>query len=159
MTALLEPTETPAPAPPAVTPPVTTPPGVASGAGPAPGRRDRPALSDRAVRLFGLRILALVVLGAYVQPAADGPDPSRPLWASALDVVTTVGLLGLVVGTVAARRWTPWAGLLTGVPMFALSVSCPLSGHHQYAAWWGVQLAAFAAMIALSAVTLRRTRG
>jgi hypothetical protein len=173
MTALLEPTgpaphtPTAAPAPtgpPAAAAPTIAVPAPASVPAPAPAPapapvRERPVRTASDVRRLGSWIFALVVLGAWVQPAADGPDPVRPLWASALDWTTTAGLLALLVGTLLARRWTPWAGLLTGIPLFSLSVSCPISGHHEYAAWWGVQLAAGAAMIALSARQLRRTRG
>lgn len=110
------------------------------------------------MRRYSALMLGLFVLAVAVQPVADGPAPERPLWALALDTVTTVGLLALVVAAVAGRRWALWAGLATGAPMLVLSVSCPVSGHHEYAAWWGVQLAATAAITVVSAALLRRAR-
>ncbi len=63
-----------------------------------------------------------------------------------------------MIGTVAGRRWTLRAGLVVGVPMLTLALSCPLTGHHEYAAWFWVHLAATAAMSVLSAVLLSRAR-
>jgi hypothetical protein len=82
----------------------------------------------------------------------------RPVWASALATVTTIGLYALLVGSVAGRRWALPAGLAVGLPMLALALSCPLTGHHEYAAWFWVHLGATAAMTALSVVLLRRAR-
>lgn len=121
---------------------------------------ERPALvlTRRDVRTFGAVMIGLFVLAVGVQPLPDGPLPDAPLYADVLNNVTTFALLALVAGTLAARGWSLWAGLVTGGSMLALSVSCPLSGHHEYAAWWGVQLAAVAAMTVLPATLLRRTR-
>lgn len=162
MTAILDPrtTETPepvavAPAPaPAFAPaPQRTP----TAAAPEPPRPPwTPTRTE--MRRYGLAVFALFALALAVQPVADGPDPSRPGWAVALDTVATFGLLGLVVATVGGRRWGLWAGLAVGAPMFVISLSCPVSGHHEYAAWWGIQLAATAVITVLSAVLLRRTR-
>lgn len=110
------------------------------------------------LRRFSWVMLGLFVLAMVVQPVPDGPDPARPLWVSALDVVSTIGLLGLVVGAFAGRRWSLWAGLAVGAPMLVISLSCPISGHHEYAAWWGVQLVATGVMTALSVAGLRRAR-
>lgn len=168
MTAILDPrtTETPEPvAPVAVAPAPPAPPTPAPGtAGRVPTPSDpgparlRWAPSRRDMRLYGAAMFALFTLSQVVIPVPDGPDPVRPLWASALDTVITVGLLALLVGTVLGRRWTLRAGLAVGVPMLTLALSCPLTGHHEYAAWFWVHLAATAAMTALSAVLVSRAR-
>ena len=43
--------------------------------------------------------------------------------------------------------------------LLALSISCPIDGHHVIAAWWFVQMAMGIAMTALPAAVLRLTRG
>lgn len=124
----------------------------------APVRTVRTVLSRRDVRRYGALMIGLFILAVAVQPVADGPQPDRPLWATVVDTVMTFTLLALAAGTVMARRWSVHAGAVTGGGFLALSLSCPLSGHHEYAAWWGVQLAAVATMTVVSAALLRRTR-
>jgi hypothetical protein len=130
-------------------------PGVEPPAGP---KRVRTVLSPRGVRLFGAAMIALYALAVAVQPAPNGPEPVAPWWADALSTVTFFGLLTVFAGTIAARRWSLWTGLVTGASLFALSASCPLEGHHEVAAWWFVQMAVGAAMTVLPATLLRRTQ-
>jgi hypothetical protein len=93
-----------------------------------------------------------------VQPPADGPQPVAPWWATALNVVIQLGLVAVLAGVLTGRRWAVRAGLATGVSLLALSISCPIDGHHVIAAWWFVQMAMGIAMTALPAAVLRRTQ-
>lgn len=159
MTAIHEPPvsdpATPAPAPAPAVPVVRAPEPATAPEPPAPVR---PVLGRRDLRRYGALMIGLFILAVAVQPVADGPQPDRPLWASAIDTVMTFTLLALAAGTVMARRWSLHAGAVTGGSFLALSLSCPVSGHHEYAAWWGVQFAAVATMTVVSAALLRRTR-
>ena len=75
-----------------------------------------------------------------------------------LYTVISVGLIAMLAGVLTGRRWSVWAGLATGISLLTLSVSCPLDGHHEVAAWWFVQMAVGVAMTALPAWALRRTQ-
>jgi hypothetical protein len=130
----------------------------AVGAAPVRVRPPRRVLSARGVRLFGVVMIVLYAIGVAVQPLPDGPQPVAPWWADMLNTVVFFGLLTVLAGTIAARRWTLWTGLVTGASLFALSASCPLEGHHEIAAWWFVQMTVGAAMTVLAAVLLRRTQ-
>ncbi len=123
-----------------------------------PAPRERRVLSTRGVRLFGAAMIALYALGVAVEPAPNGPQPVAPWWANVLVNVAFFGLLTVFVGAIAGRRWSLWAGLVTGAGLLSLSASCPIEGHHEIAAWWFVQMAVAAAMTVLPALLLRRTR-
>jgi uncharacterized membrane protein AbrB (regulator of aidB expression) len=167
MTAILEPQ---------TTPPVDTVPAPAPG--PAPALRPVPAsasptlvpavrpveprtrrvLTPAGVRILGVAMISLFVIGVAVQPPADGANPVEPWWADVLNVIIQFGLLAVLAGVLTGRRWTVRAGLVTGASLLALSVTCPLEGHHVLAAWWFVQMAVGVAMTALPAAVLRRTQ-
>jgi hypothetical protein len=120
--------------------------------------RVRRVLSTRGVRVFGAVMIALYAIGVAVQPAPDGPQPIAPWWADMLNTVVFFGLLAVLAGTIAGRRWSLWTGLATGASLLALSTSCPLDGHHEFAPWWFVQMTVGVAMTVLPAVLLRRTQ-
>ena len=112
----------------------------------APAKRTKPAITPSPGTGEGAVLTAV---------ATDAP---AVWWAVLLSELAFSGMLVVLAGSLLARRWAAPAGLACAVLFLGLSVSCPLSGHHAYAAWWGVQLTAGAAMVALSAVTLRATR-
>jgi hypothetical protein len=121
---------------------------------PAPRR----VLSPAGVRAVCVGLILLFAVGVAVQPPADGPQPVAPWWANALNVVIQLGLIAVLAGVLTGRRWTVWAGLATGASLLALSITCPIDGHHVIAAWWFVQMAMGIAMTALPAALLRRTQ-
>ena len=124
---------------------------------PAPPRVRR-VLSTRGVRLFGAAMIAVYALGVAVEPTPNGPQPVAPWWADALGTIVFFGLLSVFAGSIAGRRWSLWAGQVTGAGLLAMSASCPIEGHHEIAAWWFVQMAVGVAMTVLPAVLLRRTQ-
>jgi hypothetical protein len=166
MTAILEPQTTTqpvdtapepplrrAPAPEPVAPAQTRPvPAVVA----EPPVRTKRVLTPAGVRILGAVLLALYALGVAVQPPADGPQPVVPGWVNVLYTVISVGLIAVLAGVLTGRRWSVWAGLATGISLLTLSVSCPLDGHHEIAAWWFVQMAVGVVMTVLPALALRR---
>jgi hypothetical protein len=173
MTAILEPRtearDTTEAAAPLVAPPVAPPaaPPVAPAVAPAPPRtpgrlRETAAYrwleSVHPLRLYGVAMIGLFVVGTVAQPAPDGPDPVFTWWEDVLANAVFFGLLAVLAGGLAARRWSLWAGLGTGGTLLASSLACPLTDHHEIAAWWFVQMAVGAAMTVLPAVLLRRTQ-
>jgi hypothetical protein len=153
MTAILEPQ---------TTTPVDTAPEPATRPEPVRRRpvepRTRRLLTPAGVRILGVAMIGLFVVGAGVQPPADGANPVEPWWAVVLNVIIQFGLLAVLAGVLTGRRWTVKAGLATGASLLALSATCPIEGHHVVAGWWFVQMAVGVAMTALPAVVLRRTQ-
>ena len=135
--------------------PAPAQPAGASARSPVLSVRGRQVPVATAIRGYGVALLGLLALAVAVQPATDAP---AVWWSVLLSELAYNGVLVVLAGSLLARRWAAPAGLACAVLFLGLSVSCPLSGHHAYAAWWGVQLTAGAAMVALSAVTLRATR-
>jgi hypothetical protein len=170
MTAILEPSapapaQAPAPASaPAPPAPAPAPPAPVRAAvpvrwpaddAPAPVRTAPARPADRVLRAYGAAMGALFVLAVAVQPVTDAVPA---WWAVVLSQLAFFGMLTTVAGGLMARGWSVRAGLLSSVTLLGLSVSCPVSGHHEYAAWWGIQVAAGIAMTALSAHLHRRSR-
>lgn len=167
MTAILEPlttaTETPAPVvrPQPVLPPVSPP-----RAAPAPGPREPGAreprvlrtLTPTGVRVIGAALVTLFTIGYVVEPAPDGPDPVLSTTAEVLGTVMTILMVAALVGFLRGRRWALPTSLAFGGLMAVNVALCPTTGHHQLAWWWFAQVGVVAAMIALPAVALARTR-
>ena len=61
----------------------------------------------------------------------------------------------MVTGLVMQRRWGLVASLGAAGFMTALSVACPISGHHAFGVWWYGQMACVLALGAMSVVALR----
>lgn len=91
------------------------------------------------------------------------PAPADPETASVLsEIIGTVMALGLsvtVLGLVARYRFGLAATAATGGLMLAVSVACPLSGHHAFGAWWLGELAIVAGLTTLGVVGYRRATG
>ena len=106
------------------------------------------------VRAYGVAMFGLFAVAIAVQPASDVP---AAWWAVVLSELAWYGMFAVLVGSLLGRRWAAPAGLASAATFLGLSLACPVSGHHDYAAWWGIQLAAGAAMVVLSAAVRGRT--
>jgi hypothetical protein len=169
MTAILEPptvtTGSPAPAarpqpvPPPAAPLTSRPP--AAPAPPvlmAPEPREKRVLTPTGIRLVGVAMLAMIVAAELLQPAADGAEPVRPVWLETLYTVQTLALLAAAAGFLLGRRWALGSAVLvSGIGAFNVAM-CPATGHHVVAGWWFGQVALSAALLALPAAALLRTR-
>jgi hypothetical protein len=167
MTAILEPptvtaTGSPAPAPAArprpVLPPVIPPPAAPPREPEAREPRVKRTLTPTSVRLVGAALVALFVAALLIEPAPDGPEPvlslAEQIIFTVMQVLMVVGLAGFVRG----RRWALLAGLGFSSLLAVNIALCPTTGHHQLAGWWFGQVAIGAAMVALPALALARTR-
>jgi hypothetical protein len=167
MTAILKPpttaTESPAPVvrPQPVLPPVAPPP-AASAPGPGEPEACEPrglrTLTPTGVRLIGAALVALFTIGYVVEPAADGPEPVLSTTAEILGTVMTFLIVAALVGFLRGRRWALPTSLAFGGLMAVNVALCPTTGHHELAGWWFTQVGVVAAMIALPALALARTR-
>jgi hypothetical protein len=77
-------------------------------------------------------------VAASLEPVTHQPEP----WYG---IVLNVGLLALIattaVGLIMQRRWGLVVSVGAGLAFAALSVACPVSGHHPFGAWWFGQMA------------------
>lgn len=141
--------------------------GLAVGAPPPPplgaarrGATPRSQLSRGYAAVLALGWPAVVAVGMAIEPAPDGPtaDAAAPL---AVELAAFVVFVSIAATIAAAVRRRPSAALWSagaGSVALGLSLSCPLSGHHSYAAWWYAELAMIAGMLWVSAAAWRRER-
>jgi hypothetical protein len=97
----------------------------------------------------------LFMIGSALEPEATG---STPGWMNTLSFVFLGGLVVMVGGLIARRRWGLLASLATAGLFTAFSVACPISGHHGLAAWWFGQMACALGLVAASGYALTRAR-
>jgi hypothetical protein len=102
-------------------------------------------------------IAVLFVAGAIEPPPAN-PNAAPVLGA----VLMTAFLIGTAATALLAltkiRLHTAVASLLTGGVALAMTVTCPIVGHHHLAAWWFGQLLVVAAPGAWSWQQFHSTR-
>ena len=117
----------------------------------------------RAARLSWQRALLLAVgwpaavaVILAVEPPASEPTGGAALIANSILLVFFAAFVVTVVS--AARRRasaTAWSTFAAGASI-ALTITCPLSGHHhKIGLWWVAQLAVCASMMAASRVARR----
>jgi MFS family permease len=90
-------------------------------------------------------------LAAALEPVTHRPEP----WYG---VALGVAFLGLVAATatglVMQRRWGLVLSVAAAGFFTALSVACPVSGHHPFGAWWFGQMACALGMLGGSVAAL-----
>ena len=83
-------------------------------------------------------------VAAALEPVTHRPEP----WYGVLLGVLFTGLLAATVtGLVMQRRWGFVVSVAAAAFFTALSISCPLSGHHPFGAWWFGQMGCALAML------------
>lgn len=126
----------------------------------APPRERR--LDDRISRAWAVGTTAAWVAGIALILLLE-PAPADPESASVLsEIIGTAVAMGLSVtllGLVARYRFGLAAAAVTGGLMLAVSVACPVSGHHTFGAWWLGELAIVAGLTTLAVVGHRRATG
>jgi hypothetical protein len=101
----------------------------------------------------GLAWLVAYQLAAALEPVTHKPEP----WYGVLLGVAFLGLLaGAATGLVMQRRWGLLVSLAAAGFFTALSVACPVSGHHPFGAWWFGQMTCALGMLAFSWIALGR---
>jgi peptidoglycan/LPS O-acetylase OafA/YrhL len=123
-----------------------------------PARPDRRPLSRRVAWAMAAAIPTVVLIGVAVEPAANGPEPTAPLWADLLAGTTALVALWAVVALTAVHRSGVLLAAVTGAGLLTLAVTCPMSGHHVIGTYTYVQSALFGGLLAGSLLVLA-TRG
>lgn len=97
-----------------------------------------------------------IVAGMALEPAPANPEAATPVLVS----LASLGLFAaLVATTVAAGSRHPAAaigGVVIGLLALGFVVTCPLSGHHTFGAWWFGEMALTLAMLGVSVAALGR---
>jgi len=100
----------------------------------------------------GIAWLVLLQVAFALEPTTHQPEPS---YGVVLELTMWLLLATMVAGLVMQRRWGLVASLGAAGFMTALSVACPVSGHHPFGAWWYGQMACVLTLVAVSVVALR----
>jgi hypothetical protein len=99
----------------------------------------------------GIGWLVAYQLAMWLEPVTHQPEP----WYGVALGVTFMGLLAAAAaGLIAQRRWGLVVSAAGAAFFTALSVACPVSGHHPFGAWWFGQMACALGMLGASVAAL-----
>jgi peptidoglycan/LPS O-acetylase OafA/YrhL len=98
----------------------------------------------------------LLQVAMALEPVTHRPEPS---FGIVLELVMWLLLATMVAGLVMQRRWGLVSSLGAAGFLTALSIACPVSGHHPFGAWWFGQMACVLALVGISMVALRWSGG
>ncbi|HVF04147.1 MAG TPA: hypothetical protein VNA20_04850 [Frankiaceae bacterium] len=108
-------------------------------------------------------VLAVALGAAYVacplvEPLPNGPQPAEPWWLTALGIASIASILAACAAVGTAHRSAGAVTVLAGLGMAAMTLSCPLSGHHVTGWWTSVQwvMTAFVTVVGLALAVFRR---
>ncbi len=125
-----------------------------------PRRRLFAALGGPLSRPWGFALVAawvvVIAVGLAIEPAAADPNAPVPLVADLLSTGLMATWGAMAAGVFQRRRFAAASSMVGGVGLLALTLGCPISGHHAgIGAWWGVQIVGALALLALSGRALR----
>jgi hypothetical protein len=110
-------------------------------------------IDGRTAAGVGIAWVVAYQLAASLEPATRKPEP----WYGVLLGVAFLGLLAATAtGLVMQRRWGLVASLAAAAFFTALSIACPVSGHHPFGAWWFGQMSCALGVLAVSWFALTR---
>jgi hypothetical protein len=108
-------------------------------------------IDGRVAAGVGIAWLVAYQLATSLEPVTHKPEP----WYGVALGVGFMGLLAtMVAGLVSQRRWGLVLSVAAAGFFTALSVACPVSGHHPFGAWWFGQMACALAMLGGSVTAL-----
>jgi hypothetical protein len=105
-------------------------------------------------KLAGGVALAWLVLLQVAFALEPATNQAEPIYGVVLELTMYVLLATMLTGLVMQRRFGLVASLAAAGFMTALSVACPVSGHHAFGTWWYGQMACVLALVAVSGVAL-----
>ena len=108
-------------------------------------------IDGRVAAGVGIAWLVAYQLAVSLEPVTHQPEP----WYGVGLGLAFMGLLAATAtGLIAQRRWGLVVSLAAAGFFTALSVACPVSGHHPFGAWWFGQMACALAMLGGSVAAL-----
>jgi hypothetical protein len=113
-------------------------------------------ISGRWAVIGAVAWVVLVGIGIAIEPPPTNPDAVDPWFVDALGIIVLAAVVATFTGFWLRRRWSLAASLVGSGLLVLSTLACPASGHHTIGAWWVVQLACGSALVATSALGLRR---
>ena len=110
-------------------------------------------ISARMALAVGVSWFVLFSIGAELEPATD---QSEPFVGILLGTALIAMFVATLVGLGMRRRWGLVTSLGAAVTLTAMSIMCPVSGHHSFGAWWYGQMLCALALVGISFAALRR---
>ena len=101
---------------------------------------------------MGIAWFAAYELAGALEPVTHQPEP---WYGVALGVVFLGLVAATVAGLIAQRRWGLVVSVAAAGFFVALSVACPVSGHHPFGPWWFGQMACALGVLGGSVGALR----
>jgi hypothetical protein len=95
--------------------------------------------------------LVLMQIAFALEPATN---QAEPVYGVVLELTMYALLATMLTGLVMQRRFGLVASLGAAGFMTALSIACPVSGHHAFGTWWYGQMACVLALVAASVAAL-----
>jgi len=126
---------------------------------PEPAVTEPAALTDRLSGGWALFLTAawvtIFTTGAALEPAPTNGH-AMPLLAALLAGALMLGWMVMAAGFAQRRRYGAAGSLGAAGVLVAMTIACPLSGHHAgIGAWWWFELAGSLALVAASEAALR----
>ena len=112
----------------------------------------RERVSGRVALTVGVSWFVLYTIGAELEPA---PNRSEPLLGIMLGVALISLFVAALVGLGMRRRWGVALSLVAALTLTAMSIMCPVSGHHTFGAWWYGQMLCTLGLVGVSFAALR----
>lgn len=97
-----------------------------------------------------------IVTSIAIEPAPADPNAAVPVIVSLASMALFAALVATAVAAGNRHPSAAIAGVVTGLLSLGFTLSCPLSGHHTFGAWWFGQMALTLAMLGVSAAALGR---
>jgi hypothetical protein len=97
-----------------------------------------------------------IVLGMAIEPAPADPNAPVPVIVSLASLALFTALVATAVAAGNRHPSAAIGGLVTGFISLGFVVSCPVSGHHTFGAWWFGEMALTLAMLGVSLAALGR---
>ena len=115
-------------------------------------------LAGRWVSVLAAAWVLIFTLGVALEPAPTDEE-AFPLVGVALALALTVSWAVMVAGLVQRRRYGALASAGGAACLLALTLGCPLSGHHAaLGSWWWFQVAGSLTLLGLSRAALVSSR-
>jgi hypothetical protein len=105
--------------------------------------------------LLGAWILVMGALFLF-EPAPADPQAAVPVWGQILLTLFMAGFFATTYGLAGKHGWGMKASAFTAGVGVVVAVACAATAHHS-GAWWGIELASFSTLGALSTFALRRS--
>ncbi|HEX6032220.1 MAG TPA: hypothetical protein VFY90_12385 [Tepidiformaceae bacterium] len=105
-------------------------------------------------------VLATIVAGSLLEPApAVDETGAVAVMEGTISAVLTIGFVATLAGALSLRRWGIATAFAVAVFSLALVLSCPLSGHHTFGAWWLGEITCVMAATGIAGYGMIRTNG